>query len=234
MKNHSTRVAVFTVLAIVALFFASIWIIDSLKSEERQPIGVSIIATDFLGYDFARAVADGQAKISIIVKPDDELRVFEPSNQDKNLMKDATLLIYTGSEFDNWVSDFTKESKPSQDNILNMSDYISDSLNENVKLDVRESVWTNLSIAKQIVSAIAEKLSRLYPERTTFFREKADLYNWQIEVINKQLKEYPEATNIFTEKPHISNKDFEAGKTYVDILRENLLSKQNNVNTGTE
>lgn len=199
MKNRSTRVAFFTILSVVALFFASISIINSLKTKENNDVGVNIIATNFVGFDFSRAVAKDAANVSMLVKPGTEVHDFEPTPQDIIKIEDASLFVYIGGESEEWIDEILTNNDIDKNKTFRMMDYVPLLHEEDVEHEEEEEydehIWTNPKNAELIVSALAEKLASMYPERTTFFRENADLYNWQIEAIDKQIREIVSAAS---------------------------------------
>ncbi len=81
----------------------SLFIMTSCNQDKKD--GINIIATNFVGYDFARAVTkDTNANVSMLLKPGAEIHGYEPSTKDIINILDSDVFIYVGGESDSeWV-----------------------------------------------------------------------------------------------------------------------------------
>ena len=70
------------------------------QAEEAR---LSIIATVFPAYDFARALAGDTAQVSLLLPPGGESHSYEPTPQDIVNIQGADLFLYVGGESDHWV-----------------------------------------------------------------------------------------------------------------------------------
>ena len=94
-------------LKIIAAYFAVLLVgmgaIIGLSGRSPSAKKLSIVATNFPAYDFARAVARDKADIKMLIKPGAEVHDFEPTPQDIIDIRRSQLFIYTGGESDAWV-----------------------------------------------------------------------------------------------------------------------------------
>ncbi len=92
----------FTVLIFVGVFVFSLFSGDiSFKNEKKQKI--TVVATAFAQYDFARQIAGGNAEVVMLLSPGEESHTFEPTPGDIATIKECDLFIYGGGESDKWV-----------------------------------------------------------------------------------------------------------------------------------
>jgi zinc transport system substrate-binding protein len=93
--------------AVLLLLLAAVLI----SCGDRQPAGTSVgqggkvkvIATLFPLYDFARAIGQDRAEVSLLLPPGVEAHFFEPKPSDIVKISGADLFIYTGKFMEPWV-----------------------------------------------------------------------------------------------------------------------------------
>lgn len=120
MKNRISRVAigiVFFVLILGFVFFVITKLNDNKKYSE-------VIASNFVGYDFARAVSGEQLDISMLMKPGAEMHDFEPTPEDIIKIKNADLFIYVGGESDEWVIRLLQDNEIPKEKTLRLMDLV--------------------------------------------------------------------------------------------------------------
>ncbi|MDR3207610.1 MAG: metal ABC transporter substrate-binding protein, partial [Oscillospiraceae bacterium] len=66
--------------------------------------GLSVVATIFTPFDFARVIAGDRADITMLLPPAAESHSFEPTPQDVIKIQNCDLFIYVGGESDEWVT----------------------------------------------------------------------------------------------------------------------------------
>ena len=72
---------------------------------------VSVVATIFPAYDFARAVAGDRADITMLLPPGSEIHSYEPTPQDIIRIQNCDVFIYNGGDSDAWVDDVLSSIK---------------------------------------------------------------------------------------------------------------------------
>lgn len=73
------------------------------EAEERE--GVSVVATVFAPYDFARELVGELGTVTMLLPPGAETHSYEPTPRDILEIQSADVFIYVGGESDAWVAD---------------------------------------------------------------------------------------------------------------------------------
>lgn len=68
-----------------------------------EEASLSIIATNFPAYDFARTLAGSTANVQMLLPPGSESHSYEPTPQDIIAIQKCDLFIYNGGESDSWI-----------------------------------------------------------------------------------------------------------------------------------
>ena len=157
-----------------------------------------IISTCFAGYDFARAVM-GESEdlsLSMLLNPGSDLHDYDPSATDIKAILNAKVFIYIGGESDaEWVeSDILPKIDTKKTQVVNMFDVIGEAAlyeeddpesaeeeehhhnDEEEETEYDEHVWTSLSNAKVIVSAIKDAVCKADADNTDTYTLNATAY----------------------------------------------------------
>ena len=153
---------------------------------------LSIVATVFPAFDFAREIAGEQASVCLLVPPGSESHSFEPTAQDILRIQNCDLLICNGGESEVWLEDML-EGMEGDIPILVMMDCVQ-ALEEEVKEGMQvqahehdgeesghepeydEHVWTSPRNAALISSAIAHSLCEADPSGADYYSARAESY----------------------------------------------------------
>ena len=93
----------FLVLMLCLIFVFSL---AGCSSERADDGKITIVATAFPHYDFARTLCEGidaEYDIKMLIAPGNEVHTYEPSPSDILAISQCDLFIYTGGESDTWV-----------------------------------------------------------------------------------------------------------------------------------
>ena len=153
---------------------------------------LSIVATVFPAFDFAREIAGEQASVCLLVPPGSESHSFEPTAQDILRIQNCDLLICNGGESEVWLEDML-EGMEGDIPILVMMDCVQ-ALEEEVKEGMQvqahehggeesghepeydEHVWTSPRYAALISQAISQRLSSIDPDNTEYYSSRSAAY----------------------------------------------------------
>ncbi len=111
-------------IALTAILLVSLGAFIGLNKKDSARSKISIIATNFPAYDFARAVAGDKANVKMLIKPGAETHNFEPTPNDIIDLKNSRMFIYTGGESDEWVKKILNEIDPKTTKIIKMMDQV--------------------------------------------------------------------------------------------------------------
>lgn len=183
-------------VAIVAL----IVFLGSLMTSKKEG-AAKIITTNFVGYDFARAVTGEEAEVAMLLKPGAEMHDFEPTPEDIIRIKNADLFIYNGGESEEWVERVLKDNEVSEGKTLRLMDLVdlkeeessegmeSEPGDDDSAEEYDEHIWTSPVNAKKMVGGILEKLVEIYPEREGELRRNYAEYVGDLNEIDREFRE---------------------------------------------
>ncbi|MBR3324226.1 zinc ABC transporter substrate-binding protein [Candidatus Saccharibacteria bacterium] len=173
-KNIVLVLAVFVILitGIVAL-------VINLKSRENKHY--TVVASNFASYDFARAVTGDATEVKMLLKPGAEAHDFEPTPEDIIDIKNADLFVYVGGESEEWVEKILESNNISPDKTLKLMDEV-DLIEEEGEMEYDEHIWTSPKNATILVQKIANKLTKINPQKTDKYTDNANRY---IERLNR-------------------------------------------------
>ncbi len=156
---------------------------------------LSIVATVFPAFDFAREIAGEQASVCLLVPPGSESHSFEPTAQDILRIQNCDLLICNGGESEVWLEDMLEGMEAEIPRVV-MMDCVQ-ALEEEVKEGMQvlehehgdeeagehdhetecdEHVWTSPRNAALISEAISQRLCSIDPENAWYYSSRCEAY----------------------------------------------------------
>lgn len=166
----------------ILLAFSIVGCAQRIPSDDGR---ISIVATAFPHYDFARQLTKGveNVEIKMLISPGNEVHSYEPTPSDILAISECDLFIYTGGESDTWAKGILESSGNDSMNVISFMDICTPDGNEieheehNHEYD--EHVWTLPLLSETICEEIAKGL--------------CDIDKENAEVYNKNLSNYLEA-----------------------------------------
>ena len=179
--------------------------------EDTNPDQLTVVATVFPAYDFARAVGGDLADVQLLLPPGTESHSYEPTPADILVVQDCDLFIYLGGESDTWVETIL-ESVELRGQTLRMVDCVplleeetvegmesyeeghdhdhdeAPGLGEVVGYD--EHVWTSPKNAALITRAVGDKLAELDPANADTYAANSADYAAQIEDLDREFADF--------------------------------------------
>lgn len=161
--------------------------------------GISIVATIFPAYDFARELTGELASVKMLVSPGNEVHSYEPSPKDMLDIQKCDLFIYTGGESDTWVDELLRSKECENVKTLRMTDCVElerEELKEGMEREdggeggeYDEHVWTSPVNAVKISEAIAKALCDVDSENASAYNAKLEVYKAKLNSLDSQLRE---------------------------------------------
>jgi zinc transport system substrate-binding protein len=169
---------------------------------------ISVVATIFPPYDFARAIAGDKADIAMLLPPGSESHSFEPRPQDIVKIKKSGVFIYVGGESDAWVKDILKSIDNPKMKVVTMMDCV-EAVEEEVvegmqseekdgenkdggeggsEPEYDEHVWTSPRNAKLIARKISEALREADPANADAYQKNTEAYLSQLDTLDAKFK----------------------------------------------
>jgi len=161
-----------------------------------------IISSNFVGYDFARAVTGDKDGVKMLIKPGTETHDFEPTPQDIVAIQQAKLFIYNGGESDAWVDKILSDNNISRDKTLRLMDFVElkteeekegmegeeEKEEEEEEEEYDEHIWTSPKNAIRLIEAIRDKLAEVEPDQSERYAENARNYLARIKDIDENFR----------------------------------------------
>lgn len=183
-KKRIARIIYGTIICIL-LIAAGFLIINFASQKETMP---KVIASNFVGYDFARAVIGDDTEIAMLLKPGGEIHDFEPTPEDVIKIKNADLFIYVGGESDEWAQELLEDNEIPVSKTLRLMDYV-ETKKEAGEDEDDEHIWTSPVNAIKLVDAIRSRLSEIYPDKAEQFAANAVSYTDRLTEIDARIRQ---------------------------------------------
>ena len=167
---------------LIALFLCMIFLCGCSQINNKTD-KLNIVATNFVCYDFARAVLGDKAEITMLIPPGSDMHAFEPSAKDIANIHDCDLFLYIGGTTDNWA----------EKTLSGISDNKSIRLIDTVTLikngeTYDEHVWGSPENAIKMINAILEKTCEIDANNSDLYRKNAKDYIEKIDSAEQKTK----------------------------------------------
>ena len=170
---------------------------------EPEGEGISVVATVFAPYDFARQLVGERGEVTLLLPPGSEAHSYEPSPKDIIEIQNCDLFIYVGGVSDAWVSDVL-ESVGGEVRTVTLMDCVELLEEEHVEgmevdedehegeIEYDEHVWTSPRNAELICEKIAAALCEVDPEGSEEYGTALESYCAQLDELDAAFTEVVE------------------------------------------
>lgn len=170
---------------------------------EPEGEGISVVATVFAPYDFARQLVGERGEVTLLLPPGSEAHSYEPSPKDIIEIQNCDLFIYVGGVSDAWVSDVL-ESMGGEVRTVTLMDCVELLEEEHVEgmevdedehegeIEYDEHVWTSPRNAELICEKIAAALCEVDPEGAEEYGTALESYCAQLDELDAAFTEVVE------------------------------------------
>lgn len=188
------------IIAMVVCICLSLGIVGCNTKKEEKKEGLTVVATLFPQYDFAREIIGELGEVTLLLDPGMESHSFDPSTADMVTINQADVFLYTGPALETWVAQIAD----SFDKDLQVVD-LSDGILEDIEVeehehhehqvedghhhDVDPHIWTSPVYAMEMVEKICDAVSEADPEHAEIYRENATNYLAKLESLDTKFKE---------------------------------------------
>ena len=191
------------IINIVIILGMCLMLLSGCKSNKSNSL--VIVTTNFVGYDFARAVVgDEDVEIKMLLKPGTDAHQYEPTPKDIKSINDADIFIYVGGESEEWVSDILEDLDSEDTKVIKMMDIVNlkeeeikegmeeeaeEEEEEEEEAEYDEHVWTSPKNAILIVKEIEDKLISIDEDNEEVYKENAENYIGKLNKIDEEIRE---------------------------------------------
>lgn len=191
---------------LLLIFVVSIFAIVSLtgcnKKQETQD-KLTIVSTNFPGYDFARAITmdNTKVKVKMLLKPGAESHTFEPTPEDIKTIKNSDIFIYVGGDSDEWVDDILSDIDTDKTKIIKLIDLVdakeevttegmeSDEKEESEEeAELDEHVWTSPKNAIEIINKLKKEIINIDSDEKSNLESNANNYVNKLNDLDTEFK----------------------------------------------
>lgn len=191
IKNAFVWVSLAALISALGVFIANY---------KYSPRSASIITSNFVAYDFARAITGDASNIGMLLKPGAEAHDYEPSPQDIKNIIEADFFIYTGGESDEWVEDMLRDNNIDQAKTIKMMDFVElkteevvegmeteeEGIEEEGEYD--EHIWTSPVNAIRIIEAMRDRFVAKNAQKEGEYTANVQKYIDSLNEIDKEFR----------------------------------------------
>ena len=174
-------------------------------AQENKKYELNIVSVNYIGYDFAKQITNGEANIELLIKPGSETHAYDPTAKDIIAIKEADVFIYTGGHSEEWVIDILSTIDNPDLKVIRLMDIV-EVLEEEIvegmqteehdhdheheeEVEYDEHVWTSPSNAIKILNTIKNTLVEIKPDEKEAYLTNATLYQQKIENAKTEIQE---------------------------------------------
>ncbi len=210
------KIKILSVMLSAALIFSMLAGCGEKKYEDSGKI--SIVATVFPQYDFARQIAGDRADITLLLKPGMEAHSYEPAPKDIIRISHCDLFLNVGGESESWLDSVLESAENEKMRIVSAMDCVNgiaeehsegmtqkghshehehdedceeehDHEHDEEETEYDEHVWTSPVNAVVIVSEILQALCEIDPANAEYYTANANEYIAQLTELDGSFRE---------------------------------------------
>jgi zinc transport system substrate-binding protein len=177
---------------------------DTVSVEETETAGkISVVATIFPPYDFAREIAGDLADVAMLLPPGAESHSFEPTPKDILLVRDCDVFLYIGGESDAWVERILESTDTDSMIVLPLIDCVEaveevvvegmqEEEGEEEEAELDEHIWTSPRNAALMARAIADALGAADARNAAAYAQNAARFESELEELDASFRDLTE------------------------------------------
>lgn len=156
--------------------------------QQNNPHTLSVVATLFPQYDFAKNLAEDLAEVTLLLPPGSESHSYEPTPADMMAVQNADLFIYTGDAMEGWAKTLI-ESLDDGPTILDLSKGLSLKMHEHDHHhDVDPHIFTNPRMAIQMLQSVEDALCTLDPTNSNIYKSRGEAYRAELTALDREFR----------------------------------------------
>jgi zinc transport system substrate-binding protein len=189
----------FVVICMAALIVASC---QKEQGGPPQSKKLSIVATLFPLYDFAKEIIGDRANVTLLLPPGVEAHSFEPKPGDMITINNAGIFLYTGAYMEPWVEKILQATDNKNLIVIDTSKGVTllkstagheEGPGQNTQGHDEQGVydphiWLDFTNAQKMVDSILEGLTRQDPANKDFYEKNAAAYKTKLQTLDEKFK----------------------------------------------
>ncbi|HNX99482.1 MAG TPA: metal ABC transporter substrate-binding protein [Oscillospiraceae bacterium] len=189
--------SIFILCAVLAALFSGCGQAPAPAAKESGKL--SVVATIFPAYDFAREIVGSAGTVTMLVPPGSEIHSYEPTPQDILTIQNCDIFIYNGGDSDEWVDDVLS-SVGNGMTVVRMTDCVAQVQEEDKEgmtvheegsggPEYDEHVWTSPVNAQKIAAAIAAAAEARDAADAGIFQKNLAAYTARLKKLDEAYRE---------------------------------------------
>lgn len=162
----------------ISLILIAILLLSGCQATPEAETGkITVMASLFPQYDFARIVGGDEVDVTLILPPGVEAHAYEPTPKEIVAIQSADLFLYTGEQMEPWAHRLIDPSAKVK--AVDLSETTSlyeaeDDGHDHEGIDPH--IWTDPMNAVAMVQTIQQALSEIAPDKAAYFETNAKEY----------------------------------------------------------
>lgn len=179
-----------TATALAAVSVAAAFALTACSSTSSKDDGITVVASTNVWGDVAQAVAGDKLTVtSIINEPSADPHSFEATPADAAKITDASLVVYNGGGYDQFITDVLDAGKGEQKTVnaynlldggIHAGETAGESHDGHTHGAVNEHVWFDIPTVDAVAHSVADQLSALDPDNAATYEDNAKAYSQKL------------------------------------------------------
>ena len=158
---------------------------------------LSVVATLFPQYDFAKAIGGDKVEVTLLLPPGVESHSYEPTPGDILKINKSNLFIYTGEYMEPWAHRVIEGNKGNSI-VIDASKGINleagheetghDEHSDHEEHSFDPHIWLDLTLAAEMVDNVADGFVAKDPANETYYRDNAEAYKKELGKVDQEFK----------------------------------------------
>ncbi len=199
-KKRIKNIAIILCVLLFSGAYLTVFLSGEISLRGKEHNRISIVATSFAGYDFAKQIAGEKADVTMLLKPGEESHTFEPTPSDITLINECDLFIYGGGESEKWVDTIlsSAESEIITVKMMDLTDLSeeghyhkneNDTHNHEEHTEVYdEHVWTSPENAVLICEGICDELTLIDGDNAELYISAKNSYIAELKKLSVEIE----------------------------------------------
>lgn len=184
------------IIALLMCFSLTVCLMACEEKKENTE-GLTIVATLFPQYDFAREIVGELGEVTLLLDPGMESHSFDPSTADMVTINQADIFLYTGPALETWVAQMT-DSFQKDLQVVDLSEGILEELERKGNGEesskehqqvhhhaVDPHIWTSPEYAMKMVETICQAVCKADPAHKEIYEANAKAYREKLEELDQ-------------------------------------------------
>lgn len=191
------KLKAFCLLLLLCILLSSVCSCASTEGNQKDE-GISVVATLFPQYDFARAILGEKGSAVLLLTPGADSHNFELTPTNIRTINKCDVFVYTGPGMEIWV-DSVLESIDSSVEVINLSSYIdahgAEEHDGHEHSDVDPHLWTNPKYALKMLETIYNSICEKDPANIEYYTANYEKYAATLKTIDEDFRTIANSAN---------------------------------------